>query len=300
MLIVGLSLSFALCACTDDSPDAPPVPDDGNPSDDETTVEPPYEIVTEGERRYIVMGSYFTVSAGADMNRVLSNLVADGLIEVIDGVCEYAGARFAAIDVSEEAAGRTLSTGETLQAGAKLFFKETELKWEIIGETDASYVALLSEVAAFTEFNEAGSFSSTTGLLHNGKEANDYAASALCAFVEEVFGNGVFTDEELEWTDSVSILSADELYSYSLAYPSDGPYAGMVRAVRPTDYVLAAGERVLRTEAGYFASWWLRDAGTYPAEARIVGAGGKFADERPVTVAERNGVRPVLTVRKGA
>lgn len=302
ILIVGLSLSIALCACTDDSDPADelPLPDDSDTSDDTAEDKPPYETVEEGGRRYIVMGSYFTLSVGEDLNRVLSNLVADGVIEVNDGVCEYAGVRYAVVDVGEEAAGRKLSTGEVLTEGAKAFFKQTELKWEIIGEDESGYVAVLAEVVAFTEFNEAGSFSSTTGLLNNGKEANDYAASALKAFVEEEFKNAVFGADELKWTDSVSTLSIDELYDYSMAYPSDGIYAGMVRAVKPTDYVLAAGERVLQTEAGYFASWWLRDAGSYPAEARIVGAGGKFAEERSVTVAERNGVRPVVRVKKGA
>lgn len=302
ILIVGLSLSIALCACTDDSDPADelPLPDDSDTSDDTAEDKPPYETVEEGGRRYIVMGSYFTLSVGEDLNRVLSNLVADGVIEVNGGVCEYAGERYAVMDVGEEAAGRKLSTGEVLTEGAKAFFKQTELKWEIIGEDESGYVAVLAEVVAFTEFNEAGSFSSTTGLLHNGKEANDYAASALKAFVEEEFKDAVFTAEELKWTESVSTLSIDELYDYSMAYPSDGIYAGMVRAVKPTDYVLAAGERVLQTEAGYFASWWLRDAGSHAAEARIVGAGGKFAEERSVTVAERNGVRPVVRVKKGA
>lgn len=302
ILIVGLSLSIALCACTDDSgpADELPLPDDSDTSDDTAEDKPPYETVEEGGRRYIVMGSYFTLSVGEDLNRVLSNLVADGVIEVNGGVCEYAGERYAVMDVGEEAAGRKLSTGEVLTEGAKAFFKQTELKWEIIGEDESGYVAVLAEVVAFTEFNEAGSFSSTTGLLHNGKEANDYAASALKAFVEEEFKDAVFTAEELKWTESVSTLSIDELYDYSMAYPSDGIYAGMVRAVKPTDYVLAAGERVLQTEAGYFASWWLRDAGSHAAEARIVGAGGKFAEERSVTVAERNGVRPVVRVKKGA
>lgn len=302
ILIVGLSLSFALCACTDDADPANelPLPDDPDTSDDVAGDEPPYLIVTEGERRYLIMGAYFTTSVGEDMNRVLSNLVADGLIDVNGGVCEYAGERYAVMDVGEEAAGRKLSTGEVLEKGEKAFFKQTELKWEIIGEDESGYVAVSSEIVAFTEFNEAGSFSSTTGLLNNGKEANDYAASALKAFVEEEFKNAVFGADELKWTDSVSTLSIDELYDYSMAYPSDGIYAGMVRAVKPTDYVLAAGERVLQTEAGYFASWWLRDAGSHAAEARIVGAGGRFAEERPVTVAERNGVRPVVRVKKGA
>ena len=237
ILIVGLSLSIALCACTDDSDPADelPLPDDSDTSDDTAEDKPPYETVEEGGRRYIVMGSYFTLSVGEDLNRVLSNLVADGVIEVNDGVCEYAGVRYAVVDVGEEAAGRKLSTGEVLTEGAKAFFKQTKLKWEIIGEDEKGYVAVSSEIVAFTEFNEAGSFSSTTGLLHNGKEANDYAASALKAFVEEEFKDAVFTAEELKWTDSVSTLSIDELYDYSMAYPSDGIYAGMVRAVKPTD-----------------------------------------------------------------
>lgn len=304
ILILLTALTLTLAACVKDAPpdggSAPPA-DDGNAGDDSADGEKaPYSVTVENGTAYIEAGSYFTAYAGDDMNGVLSNLVADGILSGSGGVYVYGQKEYASVTVPEAGAGKKLGCGRITVEGETLFFERKPLKWQVLSEDETGYYAVATEVIEYSVFNEAGSFSTTSGLLNNGKEANDYYASALCEWLNGDFFGEIFSEAEAGYVTSFTLMSVQEIYELGLALPDDGEFKGMVRAVRPTDYMLARGERVLTAESGYFSPWWLRDAGAYKAEARIVGAGGVFADERPVTVTESNGVRPLAYFRKAA
>ena len=284
ILLIFIMLS-ALAACVETPADDPGTDTPGEtPGDDGEVIEFPFEIVVEGGRRYIDIGEYYATSAGSDMNRVLSNLVADGILSG-GGVYVYGQKEYASVTVPEAGAGKKLGCGRITVEGETLFFERKPLKWQVLSEDETGYYAVATEVIEYSVFNEAGSFSTTSGLLNNGKEANDYYASALCEWLNGDFFGEIFSEAEAGYVTSFTLMSVQEIYGLGLALPDDGEFKGMVRAVRPTDYMLARGERVLTAESGYFSPWWLRDAGAYKAEARIVGAGGVFADERPVTQA---------------
>lgn len=297
ILLIFIMIS-ALAACVETPADDPGT---GTDTPGETpggeVIEFPFEIVVEGGRRYIDIGEYYATSAGSDMNRVLSNLVADNVLTGENGVYTYGGTRYRMVMVGEDGAGRTLSTGETVAEGDRVFFIETPVRWEIVGETDEEYILIAAEIYAYNVFNASGTFSTITGLLNDGNPANEYEYSALKEFVGEWTGE-VFSATEAEWISEVTIPDIAFLEGYDLLVEG-GAYAEAVRAVRPTDYVLASGERVLSSGSGYFASWWLAEPAS-AAEVRIVGAGGIYDSDaqRPVTVSERNGVRPVIRIAK--
>lgn len=278
--ITLIAILFLAAGCVEGQP---PADDNGNGSNQgqEDPARFPFEIVSENGKKYVYSGSVYSEFVGDDPNRVLSNLYERGMLTGENEVYDYAGTGYLRVTVTDDVAGRKLDN-TVLEEGDSCFFKQTPMKFRVVGESESEIVLVPAVIYEYRRFNETGTVQSPS----------DYASSAMKDYLEGEYLNAAFSAEELAYVASVKVLSADEARGYLDVYSED-PLQFYVAAA--SDYLVASEADVnCSTELGNTASWWL-DAECKDGDFGVVDVYGTVTS---VTAYSEQGVRPVITLKK--
>lgn len=287
LALILIATAAALFGCVDDNTGDVP----SEPVTPVTKPAFPFEIVEENGRRYVYLGQVYSEFVGQDVNRVLENLYAAGLIEGSDGIYDYAGEKYLRVEIGKECAGRTVD-GVTFKEGDVAFFKKAPMRFRVASETETEVVLLSDTIYEYRYFKIPGSQNPSNGNPNNQKPISDYSASDLRKYLEGEYLSALFDEKERSHITAVSVPTEAEAKSCLTVY---GENPLQFATCPASDLVaLTEGSADAHTELGTVASWWLLGE-SREGETGVVDKDG-YADS--VTVYSRQGVRTLLTVAK--
>lgn len=191
-------------------------------------------------------------------------------------------------------------------ASGMKYYIMNDIKWDIINETDDSYLLMthyaIDAVPYNTEYTAIDWDNSSLRKWLNedfySTAFNDVQKSFLTEMTVTSTRNpdyGIYTGNNV--TDYVTVLSAEEVSEGANGFAGDRKAEDADRSCEATEFGRARG---IYTDSNGICRWWLRTCGVDTSSAMFVNTNGVLACDGYYVIGTDIGVRPVITISKSS